>query len=131
MEKNNTVTAYKGFDKNLQCRGFQYEVGGEYTTDRAKACETGFHCCENPLDALLYALWVDEPHRRQGAARLLIEAAEREAASHACRSLALEWDRREAAVWTLEWYERLGYEEKAFGNHNSLLVKQLRKGGKQ
>lgn len=82
-------------------------------------------------DALLYALWVDEPHRRQGAARLLIEAAEREAASHGCRSLALEWDRREAAVWTLEWYERLGYEEKAFGNHNSLLVKQLRKGGKQ
>lgn len=82
-------------------------------------------------DALLYSLWVDEPHRRQGAARLLIEAAEREAASHGCRSLALEWDRREAAVWTLEWYERLGYEEKAFGNHNSLLVKQLRKGGKQ
>ena len=82
-------------------------------------------------DALLYALWVDEPHRRQGAARLLIEAAEREAASHGCRSLALEWDRREAAVWTLEWYERLGYEEKAFGNHNSLLVKQLRKGGNQ
>ena len=54
MEKNNTVTAYKGFDKNLQCRGFQYEVGGEYTTDRAKACETGFHCCENPLDVLGY-----------------------------------------------------------------------------
>lgn len=82
-------------------------------------------------DALLYALWVDEPHRRQGAARLLVEAAEREAASHGCRSLALEWDRREAAVWTLEWYERLGYEEKAFGNHNSLLVKQLRKGDGQ
>ena len=54
MEKNNTVTAYKGFDKNLQCRGFQYEVGGEYTTDRAVACETGFHCCENPLDVLSY-----------------------------------------------------------------------------
>ena len=79
-------------------------------------------------DALLYALWVDEPHRRQGAARLLIEAAEREAASHGCRSLALEWDRREAAEWTLSWYQRLGYEEEAFGNHNSLLVKQLRKG---
>ena len=54
MEKNNTVTAYKGFDNNLQCRGFQYEVGGEYTTDRAVACETGFHCCKNPLDVLGY-----------------------------------------------------------------------------
>ena len=54
MEKNKTVTAYKGFDNNLQCRGFQYEVGGEYTTDRAVACEAGFHCCENPLDVLGY-----------------------------------------------------------------------------
>ena len=54
MEKKNTVTAYKGFDNNLQCRGFQYEVGGEYTTDRAVACKTGFHCCENPLDVLSY-----------------------------------------------------------------------------
>lgn len=41
MEKNKTVTAYKGFDNNLQCRGFQYEVGGEYTTDRAVAATTG------------------------------------------------------------------------------------------
>ncbi len=54
MEKNKTVTAYKGFDNNLRCRGFQFEVGGEYTTDRAVACETGFHCCENPLDVLGY-----------------------------------------------------------------------------
>ena len=54
MEKNKTVTAYKGFDNNLRCRGFQFEVGGEYTTDRAVACETGFHCCENPLDVLSY-----------------------------------------------------------------------------
>ena len=54
MNKNTTVTAYKGFDKNLQCRGFQYEVGGEYRADRAVACETGFHCCENPFDVLNY-----------------------------------------------------------------------------
>ena len=44
------IKAYKGFDKDLKCRGFQYEVGKEYVTDHAIACTTGFHCCENPFD---------------------------------------------------------------------------------
>lgn len=48
------MKAYKGFDKNLQCRGFQYEVGGEYTEDTASLCNKGFHACENPLDTLRY-----------------------------------------------------------------------------
>ena len=46
--------AYKGFDKDLKCLGFQYEVGKEYETDEAKACETGFHACEMPLAVLDY-----------------------------------------------------------------------------
>ena len=45
-----SVKAYKGFDRNLRCRGFQYEVGKEYETDRAEVCEAGFHACESPLD---------------------------------------------------------------------------------
>ena len=45
---------YKGFDKNMQCRGFQYEVGKEYETEDAAACKTGFHACEYPLDVLNY-----------------------------------------------------------------------------
>jgi hypothetical protein len=48
------MKAYKGFDKDLRCRGFQYEIGGEYETDEAKVCETGFHACEYPLDVLGY-----------------------------------------------------------------------------
>ena len=49
-----TITGYKGFDKNLQCRGFQYEVGKEYETDEAELCKKGFHFCENPHDVLSY-----------------------------------------------------------------------------
>ena len=46
--------AYKGFEKDLKCRGFQYEVGKEYETDEAAACKTGFHACEMPLAVLSY-----------------------------------------------------------------------------
>ena len=45
---------YKGMDANMQCRGFQYEVGKGYETDEAVACEAGFHACEYPLDVFKY-----------------------------------------------------------------------------
>lgn len=46
------IKGYKGFDKDLKCLGFQYEVGKEYSTDKAVARKTGFHYCENPMDVL-------------------------------------------------------------------------------
>jgi hypothetical protein len=49
------VIAYKGFDQNLQCRGFQYAVGETYTHDgEVSACNSGFHACEYPLHVLRY-----------------------------------------------------------------------------
>ena len=49
-----SIKAYKGFDKNMQCRGFQFAEGETYHEDTAKLCESGFHACEMPLDVLAY-----------------------------------------------------------------------------
>ena len=48
------MKCYKGFDKNLACRGFKYEVGKEYETETAEICESGFHACENPFEVFNY-----------------------------------------------------------------------------
>ena len=54
MEKEKII-AYKGFDKNLCCRGFQFKVGEEYEQQgEIKCCENGFHACTNPFDVLNY-----------------------------------------------------------------------------
>ena len=48
------MKAYKGFDKDLTCRGFQYEQGKMFETDKADLCSSGFHACERPLDVFNY-----------------------------------------------------------------------------
>jgi hypothetical protein len=49
------IKGYKGYDKNLKCRDFQYEIGKSYKMeDDPKICEKGFHFCENPFDVFNY-----------------------------------------------------------------------------
>ena len=54
------IKAYKGFNQDLTCRGFQYEVGKEYEMDgNIECCERGFHACESPLEVLDHYFLLD------------------------------------------------------------------------
>ncbi len=49
------IKSYKGFDKDMKCRGFKYEVGKEYEMDgEIKCCNRGFHACKSPLEVWNY-----------------------------------------------------------------------------
>ena len=64
-----TITGFKGFDKDLKCRDYQYEVGKEFEEKgKIEACSNGFHFCENPLDVLGYY----PPSMKKGLSRYCI-----------------------------------------------------------
>jgi hypothetical protein len=48
------VIVYKGTDKDMKCRGFQFDLGKEYVEEEAKLCDKGFHGCEYPLDVFAH-----------------------------------------------------------------------------
>ena len=49
------IKSYKGFDKDLKCRDFQYQIGKQYhCTGEIEVCSNGFHACKNPLDVFYY-----------------------------------------------------------------------------
>ena len=61
MSMSEKIIAYKAMDKNMMCRGKQYEVGKTYYEDKADCCNAGMHACENPLDVLHYSPLRDSP----------------------------------------------------------------------
>ena len=48
------MKAYKGFNSDMTCRGFQYKEGETYTEEKASLCNSGFHACEDPVDCFAY-----------------------------------------------------------------------------
>ena len=99
------ITAYKAFNPDFSCRGFKFEVGKSYEVGgKIKACENGFHACENPLDVLDYYNLIDASGKvnRFGSV-----------------SLAGDNDRdgnNEAAMWHFRWRARLRRYNSPFGD---------------
>ena len=61
--KNEKIKAYKGFNTDLTCRDFQYEVGKEYEQKgEIEACNKGFHACETPMDVFEHYLIEKDGH---------------------------------------------------------------------
>lgn len=58
------MKAYKGFNKDMTCRGFRYEEGKSYHEDKAELCEKGFHGCEYPLDCFVYYVPADSVYHK-------------------------------------------------------------------
>ena len=53
--KKNAIKAYKAFNSDLTCKGFQYEVGKEYRhKGKLELCESGFHACPKLTDCFRF-----------------------------------------------------------------------------
>lgn len=78
MSDNKTwIKAYKGFDKDLKCRGRQYTDGVEdHVSDVARLCKEGVHACERPLDVFRYYVTADSVYHEVELAGVLDEHKE-------------------------------------------------------
>lgn len=74
-------------------------------------------------DAIIYALWVDIPHRRHGVAKRLLQLAEQQAKLNGVKTIGLEFNKDESDSFVLDWYFRSGY--KPFNKKSNLLIKKL------
>jgi ribosomal protein S18 acetylase RimI-like enzyme len=74
-------------------------------------------------EALIYALWVDVVHRRNGVAQRLLQLAEQQAKLNGVKTIGLEFNKDESDSFVLDWYLRSGY--KSFNKKSNLLIKKL------
>ena len=119
------VQKWLGVTRHLSCAIVDDVVVGNVHLDIPNEEERKSNDFWKKCDAFIYALWVDGDYRKKNIAMRLLETAEREAKESGCKTVALEWNRKEAEEWVLRWYLHLGYEEKEFGDGISFLVKKL------
>ena len=80
---------------------------------------------EHEGEALVWNLYVNEGHRRKVLASQLMDEAHKTAKYLGVKVTALEWSLKESPYWVIEWYTRLGYDEKEIGNGCALMKRPL------
>ena len=80
---------------------------------------------EHEGEALVWNLYVDKEHRRKGLARELMQEAHKTAKHLGVKVTALEWSLKDSPYWVIDWYRRLGYDEKEFGPGNALMKRPI------
>ena len=98
------------------------ETGEQQGIVEVAAYKAGKHQGE----AIIWNLYVNEQHRRHGLARRLMEKAQEAARQSGCHTAALEWSLRESPHWVIDWYYRIGFDEKEFGRDCSLMKKDIK-----
>ena len=74
-------------------------------------------------DALIYSLFVDKNHRRNGVAQHLLQLAEQQAKLNGVKTIGLKFNKEESDRFVLDWYLRSSY--KPFNKKSNLLIKKL------
>jgi GNAT superfamily N-acetyltransferase len=105
----------------LNCEDFDNDIPEQVGVVELAVYKHG----EHEGEAMVWNLYVDEDHRRKGLARELIDEAHKTAKHLGAKVTALEWSLKESPYWVLDWYCRLGYDEKEIGNGCALMKRPL------
>lgn len=126
----NVITSYKGFDKNMQCREFQYEVGKEYEMDgEIKCCNRGFHACKSPMEVWNY---YDMLNSRYAEVEQSGKIEEEENSTKVCSShIKIKAELKLADIINIgvEWLKDITSPSKVKANDNGDRKKQIGSSG--
>jgi hypothetical protein len=106
-QKIKIMKAYKVFDENLKCRGFQYEVGKTYKMkEKPVLCEIGFHACIKVADCFNYYSF--DPKNRIAEVELMGIVVGEETDKQCCNQIQI--------IKELTWNEMLVLANSGIGN---------------
>ena len=120
------ITEWKDKD-NVIISMWKYDSVVYEASSQVGVVELAFHKNgKHEGEALVWNLYIDTEERGRGLARRLMDEAKKVAKHLGAHTCALEWSIEESPHWVFQWYTRLGYDEKEFGNGYALMKLQIK-----